>query len=232
MFKRILTALQKKFPSVEAKMLEPTAKKLAKTTAKEEDVDAAVEAVTDSQVYETYADFRVSQAVETAGANAIAGYEQKYGLKNGEKVNGGGAPAATTQQPPVASPEGKDDQEPPWSKRLSERLTAIETRFAAEVESAKQRGFQDVIVGILKEKGVRETFYRPMINGRSFETEDAAKAFAETVERDFRDDEQAKANANHQSDRSPQGGTPGNEEVDPLLQAVQEKTESMAKNNK
>lgn len=230
MFKRILTALQKKFPSTEAKVLEPMAKKLAKTTTKEEDVDAAVEAVTDSQVLESYADFRVSQALSTATANAVAAYEQKYGLKDGEKVDGGGTPDKKNQQPPAASENGTGNEGPEWVKKLNDRLDAIEKRNNAADEASKQSGFQNIIIAILKEKGVRESFYKPVIEGRSFETEEAAKAFAETVEQSFRDDEQAIANANHQQDRTPQGGNAGQDDADPLLQAVQEKTESMANN--
>ena len=72
MFRTILEALQQKFPGVDAKMLEPIARKLAKDTAKAEDVAAAVEAVTQQQVIESYSDFRVNQAVTTTSANAIS----------------------------------------------------------------------------------------------------------------------------------------------------------------
>ena len=89
MFKIILEALQRKFPGVDAKWLEPMARQLAKTTTKEEDVQTAVDAVTTSQVMEAYSDFRVNNAVQTASAKAVTDYETKYGLKDGEKVNGG-----------------------------------------------------------------------------------------------------------------------------------------------
>lgn len=218
MYKTIIEALQQKFPGVDAKVLEPVARKLAKSATKEEDVPTLVEGVTFQQVTESYSDFRVTQAVATASARAVSDYEERFGLKDGKR-----------KEEPKPDDKEKEDK----AEALAERLEALEKRFSEQDAATKQKGFQTSIASILKEKGVRESFYMPIISGRTFEDEDAAKAFAETVEQSYKDDEQALANAAHSGSRKPdkaQGGT----EEDPLLKAVQEKTDRIAaeKNNK
>lgn len=221
MFKTILEALQRKFPGVDATMLEPIARKLAKTTAKEEDVATAIEGVTFQQVAESYSDFRVNEAVQTASAKAVTDYEAKHKLKDGKPV---AEPKPNPDPAPATKPQ---DDEPEWAKRLNERLDKIEQQNAAKDEQAKQGGFQDILVSLLKEKGVRESFYTPVISGRQFKDEDEVKAYADTVEQSWKDDEQAQANVNHSSNRTPAAAA-GTGDEDPLLKAAQEKTDSIA----
>ena len=226
MFKQILEALQRKFPGVEASWLEPMARKLAKDTTKEEEVQAAVDAVTTSQVMETYSDFRVNQAVQTASQKAVTDYETKHNLKDGKPVNAGGTSGNQTQP---ANEQPKNEEEPAWAKKLAERLDIIEKRETEKSEAEKQQGFGSILVNLLKEKGVRESFYQPIISGRSFKDEDEVKAFAETVDKSFKDDEQAVANANHSGNRQPdKSGSGGSGDEDPLLKAAQEKTDQLA----
>lgn len=224
MYKTIIEALQQKFPGVDAKVLEPVARKLAKSATKEEDVPTLVEGVTFQQVTESYSDFRVTQAVATASARAVSDYEERFGLKDGKR-----------KEEPKPDDKKKEDkaEESELAKALAERLSAMEKRFAEQDAATKQKGFQTSIASILKEKGVRESFYMPIISGRTFEDEDAAKAFAETVEQSYKDDEQALANAAHSGSRKPDKAQ-GDTEEDPLLKAVQEKTDRIAaeKNNK
>lgn len=223
MFRTFLEALQQKFAGVDAKMLEPMARKLAKDTAKAEDVAAAVEAVTTQQVVESYSDFRTNQAVITASARAVADYEKQYGLKDGEKIAGG---APQTKQPE----NNQSQEEPDWAKKLREQNEAIMKRFSENDEATKQSGFQTSLVSLLDEKGVRKSFYSPIINGRSFKDEDEVRAFAETVEQSYKDDEQAVANLNHSGSQKPDvGGDGGDENEDPLLKSAQETTEQMRK---
>lgn len=221
MYKTIIEALQQKFPGVDAKVLEPVARKLAKSATKEEDVPTLVEGVTFQQVMESYSDFRVTQAVATASARAVSDYEERFGLKDGKR-----------KEEPKPDDKKKEEAEEK-AKALAERLEALEKRLSEQDAATRQKGFQTSIASILKEKGVRESFYMPIISGRTFEDEDAAKAFAETVEQSYRDDEQALANAAHSGSRKPDKAQ-GDTEEDPLLKAVQEKTDKIAaeKNNK
>lgn len=218
MYKTIIEALQQKFPGVDAKVLEPVARKLAKSATKEEDVPTLVEGVTFQQVTESYSDFRVTQAVATASARAVSDYEERFGLKDGKRKD---------EPKPDDKTKEEAEEKPESAKALAERLEALEKRLSEQDAATRQKGFQTSIASILKEKGVRESFYMPIISGRTFEDEDAAKAFAETVEQSYKDDEQALANAAHSGSRKPDRAQ-GDTEEDPLLKAVQEKTDRIA----
>lgn len=82
MRKEILEALKAKFTGVSETILGRIADKLAKTVTTAEQVKAAVEAYTWQQVIEGYGDSRATEAQQTAVHN----YEQKYGLKDGQKL--------------------------------------------------------------------------------------------------------------------------------------------------
>ena len=113
MEKEILTALTTKFEGVDAKILGRIAAKLAKTVTTTEQVATAVEGVTFQQVLENYGDSRANDAQKTAVAN----YEKKYGLKDGQKTTG----AETTEPDPH-----KDDDMPAWATKLFDKISALE----------------------------------------------------------------------------------------------------------
>jgi hypothetical protein len=81
----ILNALKAKFVGVNENVLNRIAEKLAKTVTKEDDVAAAVEAVTFQQVIDGEADRRATEASQTAVTN----YEKRHSLKEGKPVTGG-----------------------------------------------------------------------------------------------------------------------------------------------
>ncbi|MDR1197538.1 MAG: hypothetical protein LBK94_00805 [Prevotellaceae bacterium] len=84
MKKHILEALKTKFDGISEQILSRIAEKLAKTVLKEEDVAAAVEAVTYQSIIESEADRRATEASQTS----ITNYEKKHGLKDGQKIKG------------------------------------------------------------------------------------------------------------------------------------------------
>lgn len=79
----ILNALKAKFTGVSDSILDRVAAKLAQTVTSADQVQTAVDGVTLQQVLESYGDSRATQAQQTAVHN----YEQKYGLKDGVKVD-------------------------------------------------------------------------------------------------------------------------------------------------
>lgn len=81
----ILNALKAKFIGVSEQILDRVATKLAQTVTTAEQVQTAVDGVTFQQVLESYGDSRATQAQQTAVHN----YEQKYGLKDGSKIDTG-----------------------------------------------------------------------------------------------------------------------------------------------
>lgn len=226
MKQKILEALQAKFSGVDAKILERMADKVAKTVTKKEDITTAVEGVTFQQVIDSQADFRATQASETAGKNAVAAYEKLHGLKDGEKANlDGGAPA--TKPNPQSKPV-ESEAEPEWAKKLREQNERIERKMQEDENAKAQGGFTTKLVNVLKEKGVRKSFYTPIINGRTFKDEDEVSAFADTVAQSFADDEQSVANSKHQTSHKPDSSQGGGDGDDPLLKAAQEKTDKLA----
>ena len=123
MKKELLAALKAKFEGVNENILSRIADKLAKTTTKEEDVATAVSGVTIQQIIEGYGDSRATEAQQSAVRN----YEEKYGLKDGEKL----------QEP---KPKPQEETMPEWAKQLvkenktlSERLGRMDVeRIATE----------------------------------------------------------------------------------------------------
>jgi hypothetical protein len=84
---KILNALKTVFEGVDEKILNRIAEKLAKTVTAEEEVQPAVDGVTFQQIIEAEADRRATEATQTAVAN----YERKHGLKDGQKTEAGDA---------------------------------------------------------------------------------------------------------------------------------------------
>lgn len=112
MKKELLAALKAKFEGVNENILSRIADKLAKTTTKEEDVATAVSGVTIQQIIEGYGDSRATEAQQSAVRN----YEEKYGLKDGERV----------QEP---KPKPQEKTMPEWAKQLVEENKTLSERL-------------------------------------------------------------------------------------------------------
>ena len=112
MKKELLAALKAKFEGVNESILSRIADKLAKTTTKEEDVATAVSGVTIQQIIEGYGDSRATEAQQSAVRN----YEEKYGLKDGERV----------QEP---KPKSQEETMPEWAKKLVEENKTLSERL-------------------------------------------------------------------------------------------------------
>nr|DAW29528.1 MAG TPA: hypothetical protein [Caudoviricetes sp.] len=111
MKKELLAALKAKFEGVNESILSRIADKLAKTTTKE-DVATAVSGVTIQQIIEGYGDSRATEAQQSAVRN----YEEKYGLKDGEKL----------QDP---KPKPQEETMPEWAKQLVKENKTLSERL-------------------------------------------------------------------------------------------------------
>lgn len=129
MREQILNALKAKFKGVNANILGRIADMLAKTVTSEDQVQPAVDGVSQGliEVIEAYGDSRATAAQQTAVQN----YETKYGLKDGAKVEAV-KPAETRPKP------AEDTATPEWARalidsnrQLTERLNKMETERAA-----------------------------------------------------------------------------------------------------
>lgn len=114
MKKELLAALKAKFEGVNESILSRIADKLAKTTTKEEDVATAVSGVTIQQIIEGYGDSRATEAQQSAVRN----YEEKYGLKDGEKL-----------QDPKPKLKPQEETMPEWAKKLVEENKTLSERL-------------------------------------------------------------------------------------------------------
>lgn len=112
MKKELLAALKAKFEGVNESILSRIADKLAKTTTKDEDVATAVSGVTIQQIIEGYGDSRATEAQQSAVRN----YEEKYGLKDGEKL----------QDP---KPKPQEETMPEWAKQLVKENKTLSERL-------------------------------------------------------------------------------------------------------
>lgn len=144
MKERILAALKAKFTGVNASILDRIATMLAKTVTTEEQVATAVEGVTKEfiDVIEAYGDSRATEAQQSAVKN----YENKYGLKEGKKVDEG--------QGKKTEKQAEDGSTPDWAKALiesNERLNDRLNRMEAERTSVSRKKELDAIINRLPE---------------------------------------------------------------------------------
>ena len=144
MFQEILNSLKAKFTGVSDAVLSRIAKNLAKTATTAEQVKAAVDGVTLQQVIDSYADSRATEAAQTA----VHGYETKYGLKDGAKVDGTGG--GQNNPNPAITPTGGDaEQTPGWAKALLEQNKALTERIArmegANITSTRRQQISSIV---------------------------------------------------------------------------------------
>jgi hypothetical protein len=108
-----LNALKARFAGVSESILNRIAEKLAKTVTKEDDVAAAVDAVTFQQVIDSESDRRATEASQTAVTN----YERRHSLKEGKPVTGGGQ---GNENEPDKKEDGNNNDTPAWAKAIIE----------------------------------------------------------------------------------------------------------------
>lgn len=124
MKKPIAAKLKTKFDGVSEAIVDRHAAKMAKTITREEDIDAAVEAVTLQILIDSYGDSRATEAAQTAVTN----YEKKHGLAEGKMAEGG--QGSGSNKPPKAE---EDDDTPKWAKEVIDANKALR----AEIDALK-----------------------------------------------------------------------------------------------
>lgn len=127
MRKAILDALKAKFVGVGESVMNRIVDKLCKTVTTAEQVQTAVDGVTIQQVIEGYADSRATEASKTA----IRTYEQKYGLKDGVKIeqSSGGVPPQKQGAAVQTSQEGVEAV-PTWAQALIDSNNTLRDEIA------------------------------------------------------------------------------------------------------
>ena len=142
MKQQILTILIAKFAGVSEKILDRIATNMAKTATTEEQVATAVEGVTIQSVMDNQADYRANEAT----VSAVSNYENKHGLKDGQKKTTGGESQNTEPDP-----NGNNDNSTAMSnllgvvKTLTEEVAAMKSDKVTD--SRKQR-FDAIIANL------------------------------------------------------------------------------------
>lgn len=170
MRKEILELLKAKFEGVSDTILGRIATSLAKTAAGSEAAKAAVEAMTLQQVIERYGDSRATEAEQSA----ISRYEEKHGLKDGEKVGNGGKPSDQNHSEPAGKGDDDDDT-PSWAKKILDNQQNLEKRITAmegdKVATTRKQKLEAIIGKLPEElrKPYARTSYKEL-SDEDFET--------------------------------------------------------------
>lgn len=168
MRKELFDALKTKFPGVNVNVLNKIADKLSKSVTTEEQVKTAVEGVTQEliEIIESYGDSRANEAQQTAVHN----YEQRYGLKDGVKLNndGDGVGNHGTGNENNESGNGGTEQVPAWAKTLIDTNKALSDRLnKMETERTTTTRKQQLaeIVGKITDENLRKAYERTPVDG-------------------------------------------------------------------
>ena len=170
----IFNELKTKFEGVEDTILNRVAAKLAETAKTEEEAKTAAAAVTLQRIIESYGDSRATEAAHTAVAN----YEKKFKIKNGEKVKTGDE--APEKGSTVTTPkETADVQEvPAWAKQILERFEQLETGIKVQKAESRVQQLNDTIAKL--PEALQKPYKRLDVKGLSDEDYQALIAEVQT----------------------------------------------------
>lgn len=154
----ILNALKAKFTGVSDAILDRVATKLAQTVTQTEQVQTVVDGVTFQQVLESYGDSRATQAQQTAVHN----YEQKYGLKDGVKVDDqqrqAGAATQTTNNQQQHGTQKEDI--PEWAKAIIDRMEKMDNE---RTTATRRQQIEKLIEGL--PENLKKAYGRTPVDG-------------------------------------------------------------------
>ena len=159
----ILNALKTKYQGVSESILDRIAEKLAKTVTSADQVQTAVDGVTLQQVLESYGDSRATQAQQTAVHN----YEQKYGLKDGVKLETQQQQQqkAGEQKQTVEQQGGKpNDDIPAWAKAIIDRMDKLDSE---RITTTRRQQIDKLIDGL--PDNLKKAYGRTPVDGISDE---------------------------------------------------------------
>ena len=237
MRKKILEALNTKFPGVSDNKLNRIVDNLLKKIKTEDEIEAAVEEITVESLLESYGDARADGAQRTAVAN----YEKKHNLKEGKPVgkveNGGEQKPATTggSTEQVAggtaagNTEGQEGKLSPEMQLIMNKLDSLEkqnqtltsalaTMKAEKVGSTREGILRDLLKNI--DEDTRNRYLRDY-GFMSFDTDDKFNSYIEAIKPEIEKLETAAKQAEAHVGGTKGGGSAAaaNGKVDPVVQA-------------
>lgn len=151
----IFTSLKQKFVGADEATLLRIAEKKANGITDETKVQSIVEGVTFQDVLQSYGDFRVNGAMETAKKNAIADYEKQHNLKDGKVI---------TQPKPNPKPNDLPKEDvPQWAQTLMETNKALSDKLNAFEQQQNAKTRQEQILAKAKEYKINDAII-PLLN--------------------------------------------------------------------
>ena len=241
MRKKILEALNTKFPGVSDSKLNRVVDNLVKKVKSEDVIEAAVDEITVESLLDSYGDARANLSRDSI----IRDYETKHGLKDGKPVGGNGenggeqkdgatGNGGTAQQ--VAggaaaggNAAGEGDKLSPEMQLIMNKLnsleqqnqtltTTINTMKAEKVGSTREQTFRELIKNLSEDSQKR---YLRDYGFMSFDTDEKFNAYIEAIKPDIEAEETAT-----KQNEARVGGTKGggsasaaNTKVNPVVQA-------------
>lgn len=152
----IIDLLKTKFEGVDESILSRIADtKAAKAVKTEDEANTFVEGVTLNQLLNSYGDIRSTEAQRTAVSN----YEKKHGLKDGNKVEGGGH---------TEPGDNNSEEMPAWAKKLIDDNKLLSDKIAAmnteKLTATRQQRLNAVIAQLPESnrKGYARTSFKEL----------------------------------------------------------------------
>lgn len=236
MRKKILEALNTKFPGVSDSKLNRIVDNLLKKIKTEDDIAAAVEEITVESLLESYGDARADGAVRTAVAN----YEKKHNLKDGKPVGNdgqGGEQTATTtntggegqQVAGAAGGQTSEGQLSPEMQLIMNELKSMKeqnAQLASSIATMKAEKVGSTREGILRDllkkvdEDTRNRYLRDY-GFMTFDTDEKFNSYIEAIKPEIEKIETASVQKQAQVGGTKGGGSAAaaGGKVDPLVQA-------------
>jgi len=237
MRKKILEALNTKFPGVSDNKLNRIVDNLLKKIKSEDEIASAVEEITVESLLESYGDARADGAQRTAVAN----YEKKHNLKDGKPVgnveDGGEQKPATTGGGTVqvaggteaGKPSGQEGQLSPEMQLIMNKLDSLEKQnqtLTSALATMKAEKVGSTREGVLREllKNVDEDTRNRYLRDygfMSFDTDDKFNSYIEAIRPEIEkiETETKQAEAHVGGTKGGGSAAAANGKVDPVVQA-------------
>lgn len=236
MRKKILEALNTKFPGVSDNKLNRIVDNLLKKIKAEDEIQAAVDEITVESLLESYGDARADGAQRTAVAN----YEKKHNLKDGKPVGGkdGGEQKSATEEgggttQVAGGTEGKaagqEGQLSPEMQLIMNKLDSLEkqnqtltsalaTMKAEKVGSTREGILRDLLKNV--DEDTRNRYLRDY-GFMTFDTDDKFNSYIEAIKPEIEkiETETKQAEAHVGGTKGGGSAAAANGKVDPVVQA-------------
>lgn len=140
-----LAALKTKFIGVPDAILERVAKKKSETLTDEGQINSIVEGITLQNIFDSYGDFRATEATQSAVSN----YEKKYGIKDGKLADLAKTEDEEKQKEIEGLPEPVRKMFEAQSRQIAE-LTKTVQGAVSTVSTSKKQADAKVLFGNAK----------------------------------------------------------------------------------